>query len=41
MVLFILKGRVKQLETETVHYQQHHHRVEFLILDSKQFTLLS
>lgn len=41
MVLFILNGRFKQLELETAHYQQHHHRVEFLILGSKQLELLS
>lgn len=41
MLLLILKGNVKQLETETTHYQQHHHRVEFLILGSKQLALLS
>lgn len=41
MDFFILKGRLKQLETETAHYKQHHHRVEFLILGSKQLELLS
>lgn len=35
MVLFILKRSVKHLEIKTAHYQQHHHRVEFLILGSK------